>query len=155
MKNENETYEAKTDDGIYAGVDRSGKNHVLIIAGTDWSWPRTKFTNQRFNDCPVGLRFTLKSTLTIDSQTERPKNLEVEWESLEYGSIHELCEETQAKYTLQNNAGKRLKSIKSAQKKLNSKSIRNMTLQQIRDQMSYLNSTQKAAMIAVIIGEVA
>ena len=137
--------------GSYAGIDQAGENHVLIIGGDSWFWKRTRSINRRFNDMPVGQSFDMVSTTTLENGHAR--SLSVEWETFEW--LDERDEEIASSHSLINAAGKRLKLIKSTTKKLNEESIRNMTLQEIRDAASWLSPQQKAALLAIVIAEVA
>ena len=143
--------EKKFTVGVYAGVDRAGENHVLIIAGESWSWKRTKHVNRRFNGFPVGQKFNMDSTITFENGAA--KSMSVSWESFEW--LDQRDEEIASSHSIINAAGKRLKIIKSTTKKLNEESIRGMTLQEIRDAMVWLSPQQKAAVLAIVISEVA
>jgi len=147
----NKPEEQQTTTGIYCGVNRDGDQHVIIIGGEVWEWKRTKHTNRRFNSFPVGSKFNMDSTLKI--KDGRTTGVSVVWESFEWTG--EKCNETASKFALSSAAGKRIKLIKSTAKKLDAESIRGLTLQEIRNQMSYLNTSQRAAMLAIIIAEVA
>jgi hypothetical protein len=95
--------------------------------------------------------FNMDSTITFENGAA--KSMSVSWESFEW--LDQRDEEIASSHSIINAAGKRLKIIKSTTKKLNEESIRGMTLQEIRDAMIYLSPQQKAAVLAIVISEVA
>ena len=133
-------------ESFYAGINQDGDKHVLVIEGKEWFWPRSRYMNHHFNNRPIGYLFNIDST--VDDGT-----LTVDWETFVW--LHEKTDQDVSKYAMNNAIGKKTRSVKSASKKMDSESLRSMTLQQIREQMIHMTKQQRAAAIAVILAEVA
>ena len=146
MSDNNSETSTTTNESFYAGINRDGDRHVLVIEGKEWFWPRSKYMNKSFNNRPIGYLFNIDSTINDNT-------LEVDWETFSW--LHETTNQDVSRYALDSATGKKTRSIKSASKKMDSENLRNMTLQQIREEMVWMTKQQKAAAIAVILAEVA
>ena len=135
-----------TNESFYAGINRDGDKHVLVIEGQEWFWPRNKYMNKNFNDRPIGYLFNMEHTVTADGNT-----LNVDWETFSW--LHETTDQDVSKYALNSATGKKTRSVKSASKKMDSENLRSMTLGQIREEMVWMTKQQRAAAIAVILAE--
>ena len=144
---ESQPIEQTSTEGHYCGISKDGKSHVLKLGENTWWWSRTKYTNGLFNGLPLGQEFILESTTTIENGS---KSVKVNWDTyLLTTGITDIDPEFHAF----NAAGKRLRTIKSAQKKIDNENLRSMTIQQLRESMWSMNKQQKAGLIAVILAE--
>jgi hypothetical protein len=132
-----------SETNYYAGIGVNGNKHYLWIEGQVWEFKRTKFTNAKFNDVAVGQRFSMESELNDDTLT-------IDWETFQWETGQVESEEVN-KQTLHHLAGKRLKTIKSASKKINAENLGNMTLNEIKYEYHNMNKQQQAATLAIIM----
>ena len=128
-------------DGYYAGRPKDGEGHTMDIDGQSWTWNASKYLNNKFKFIPVGQGFT------ADGSVEEGV-LTLEWSTMEFT---DMVEDVEPKYIISNAMGKKARTIKISQKKVDNDNFRALTIGELREHMLYSTKSQQAALMAQVM----